>query len=146
MPAYIELHETYGERVQFLAVNVAVSDPLERVIEAVESFDLQMPVAYDETGELWDKFDVVGTPAYVLLDRSGNVAFRSYGHNEELVVALDNVVTPIRDNNAEPEDAGLVDRATSGDSVLRDIDRKVIFSGDHVPENIRELVAGAIRH
>ena len=126
MPAYIELHEIYGERVRFLAVNVAVSDPIERVIDAVESFGLRMPVAYDETGELWDMFDVVGTPAYVLLDRSGNVAFRSYGHNEELVVALDNVVTPIRDDSAEPEDGGPVDRTTSGDSILRDIDGNVV--------------------
>jgi len=126
MPAYIELHETYGNRVQFLAVNVAVSDPIARVVEVVERFGLQVPVAYDDTGELWDRFDVLGTPAYVLLDRSGNVAFRSYGHNEELLGALDNAVVSVRDDTGEPVDAELLDRASSGDSVLRDIDGNVV--------------------
>ena len=67
MPAYVELHEKYGERVRFLAVNVAVSDPRDRVASTVDQYELSMPVAYDESGDLWNRYDIIGTPTYVLL-------------------------------------------------------------------------------
>jgi len=53
MPEYKALYENYGEQVQFLAVNVAVSDPRERVVKTVAAHNLQMPVTYDESGVLW---------------------------------------------------------------------------------------------
>ena len=89
MPAYVELHERYNERVRFLAVNVAVSDPRDRVASTVDQYDLSMPVVYDESGDLWNRYGIIGTPTYVLLDSDGTILHRTYGHDSSLEPALD---------------------------------------------------------
>lgn len=89
MPAYSALYEKYGKQVQFLSVNVAVNDPLEKVRATVREYGLQMPVTYDRTGTLWNQFGVMGTPTYVLIDNAGNIAFRGHRHDENLEKALD---------------------------------------------------------
>lgn len=93
MADYRQLHEQYGERVQFLAVNVAVNDPPEQVSAAVLEHGLAMPVAYDEAGELWRHFNVMGTPMYLLLNAEGETVFSGYRHDERLVQALEELST-----------------------------------------------------
>lgn len=126
MPAYIESFEKHGENIQFLAVDVAVSDPLDRVIESVEEFALEMPVTYDGNGELWDRFGVFGTPTYVLLGRDGEVLYRSYGHSEELEAVLDQVSSSAA-SSADMSTAvtELGGRRSSADTIL-DIDGHVV--------------------
>lgn len=102
MPAYNELHARYGDRVQFLSVNAAINDPLEQARATAGKHALKMPVAYDESGKLWDRFDVIGTPMYVLVDRDGAVVFTHYLHDESLELALDAVLA-----SRAPETAGL---------------------------------------
>lgn len=99
MPAYLELHEDYGERVRFVAVNVAVSDPRDRVEATVDEYGLSMPVAYDESGNLWDRYGIVGTPAYVLLGSDGTVLHRVYGHADSLESVLDSAIAAQAINN-----------------------------------------------
>lgn len=89
MPDYRKLHEKYGERVQFLSVNVAVNDPLEKVRAAVREHRLTMPVTYDEEGTLWNQFGIMGTPMYALIDNRGEIIFRGYHHDENLELALE---------------------------------------------------------
>lgn len=88
MPDYIELHAEYGKDVRFLAVNVAVDDPRDHVLATIRDLELQMPVVYDETGHLWERLGVQGTPTYVLLGSDGRILFRSNGHSEELESAI----------------------------------------------------------
>lgn len=88
MPVYREAYARYGNAIRFIAVNVAVNDPPERVAAAVDKFKLEMPVTYDREGELWDRYGIIGTPAYILLDANGKPVFRSWQHNDELEAAL----------------------------------------------------------
>ncbi|WP_193161890.1 redoxin domain-containing protein [Microbulbifer hainanensis] len=92
MPAYRALHARYGAQVQFLSVNVAVNDPVEEVRATAREYGLQMPVAYDQSGELWRGFGVMGTPMYLLIDSSGNVTFRGYREDEKLQAALEQAI------------------------------------------------------
>lgn len=92
MPAYRELHAEYGARVQFLAVNVAINDPLRKVRAAVREHELTMPVAYDAAGRLWQQFNVIGTPMYVLIAGDGTIAFTGHRHDERLALAMDAVL------------------------------------------------------
>lgn len=88
MPDYTALHEQYGERVQFLSVNVAINDPRDKVRAAVREFGLKMPVTYDKSGALWNLFGVMGTPMYLLIDNAGSIVFRGYHHDKKLEAAL----------------------------------------------------------
>lgn len=92
MPAYRALHARLKDRVAFLAVNVGVSDPLERVRTAIIDHALTMPVTYDASGALWKQFGVIGTPMYVLIDRQGNVAYTSHRHDERLERAVEEAI------------------------------------------------------
>lgn len=126
MPAYIQLHEEYGKQVRFLAVNVAVSDPLDRVRKTVNHYKLEMPVAYDQSGELWDRFGIVGTPSYVLLDADGRGLHRSYAHDEGLISRLDQAI-----GNHTQQDAPTVtekpgEDASRSTTILHDIDGKAV--------------------
>lgn len=102
MPAYNELYANYGDRVQFLSVNAAINETLEQARATVEKYALEMPVAYDGSGRLWERFDVIATPMYVLLDRDGAVAYTHYRHDKNLELALDAVLA-----TRAPETAGL---------------------------------------
>ncbi|MBB3062529.1 TlpA family protein disulfide reductase [Microbulbifer rhizosphaerae] len=101
MPDYRKLYKQYGKRVQFLAVNVAVNDSPEQVSAAVREHELTMPVAYDETGELWSRFNVMGTPMYLLLNAEGEIVFSGYRHDERLKQALEKL--PTAEQSAAPE-------------------------------------------
>lgn len=113
MPAFREMHARLAKRVAFLAVNVAISDPLENVRAAIRQRELEMPVAYDAAGALWKQFDVIGTPTYVLIDRQGNVAWIGHRHDGKLERAVQDVLrgAPSSPASSETEknDAPLVD-------------------------------------
>lgn len=81
MPEFIAMYDKHHSAVRFLAVNVATEDPRPGVISAIEKLKLEMPVVYDEKGELQQLFGVTGTPTYVLLDQGGNLLFRSNRHD-----------------------------------------------------------------
>lgn len=116
MLAYVKLHEDYGERVRFVAVNVAVSDPRNRVAATVDEYGLSMPVAYDGSGNLWDRYGIVGTPAYVLLGSDGTVLHRVYGHNDSLESALDSAISAQARNSA-PAGTGSSERSSRSSAI-----------------------------
>ena len=73
-----------------------------------------MPVVYDADGKLWDRFGVIGTPAYVLLDGNGLPVFRGWQHNDELEAALASISSNVPDELSGPladgpENPGVVD-------------------------------------
>lgn len=138
MPAFVDLYRQQGEHVQFLAVNVAVSDPLERVKQAVDQYDLDMPVAYDEGGELWDRFGIIGTPTYVLIDRNGQTLYKSHRHDEELEIAVASVAELSSELAAAEVDDGQVDVGITANATIRDIDGNVV---DLAPRSGEVLVA-----
>ena len=131
MPAYVELHERYNERVRFLAVNVAVSDPRDRVASTVDQYDLSMPVVYDEPGDLWNRYGIIGTPTYVLLDSDGTIIHRTYGHDSSLEPALVQVVV-------ERQLAGVAELVVPG---LQHVQGRLGLASA-VFEQLREFIGG----
>ena len=123
MPEYKALYENCGAQVRFLAVNVAVSDPLERVVETVNTHELHMPVTYDESGVLWSRFDVFGTPEYVLLNKQGEVLHRSIGHDDKLEPALD---AALESSGVDAQKSLKMSRPDTGHHMVRDTDGNTI--------------------
>lgn len=136
MPAYTALFEKYGDDVQFLAVNVAINDPLERVISTIAEYELAAPVAYDDSGALWSRFGVLGTPAYVLLGRDGAELYRAYGHNEGLAGALDDAL--VRRDTVETDNNAADAASNQSRRIVRDIDGNTV---DLTPDAGEVIVA-----
>jgi thiol-disulfide isomerase/thioredoxin len=74
-PALKDLHERYGDRVEFLAINVTGAEffGIDKVTEFVEKYEWQMPVLLDEKGEVSQEYKVYAFPITVLIDRNGVV-------------------------------------------------------------------------
>jgi len=103
MPEYRELYADHGTDIQFLAVNVAVSDPPQKVRNAIAEHELEMPVAYDASGDLWKTFGVRGTPTYVLINAAGAVVHTGFRHDDSLKTALASVSLSRASGDDEPK-------------------------------------------
>ena len=71
------LHQEFGDRVRFFAVNVGESS--EQVSHFLEAEPIPYPVLLDEHGEHASDAGVFGLPTVVLLDADGRVVLRSEG-------------------------------------------------------------------
>ena len=91
MPHFVTVHEHYGSRIEVVAVNVAFNDNLDRIQGVMLEYGLKMPIVFDENGEMWSKFEVLGTPTHIVIDVSGTIVHIGYTAKTELDRALSQV-------------------------------------------------------
>jgi len=65
-----------GGKLRILALNYMESE--QKVTAFIAAKRISYTVLMDQSGAVARKFHVVGIPTYILIDRSGNVAFRGY--------------------------------------------------------------------
>lgn len=72
MPALQKLYEEYGEETEILAVNVLED---RAVVDAfIEESGYTFPIAYDDTGEVGNKYPTDGIPYTVIIGKDGKVS------------------------------------------------------------------------
>lgn len=72
MPALQKLYEEYGEEIEILAVNVLEE---RAVVDAfIEESGYTFPIAYDDRGEVGNKYPTDGIPYTVIIGKDGNVS------------------------------------------------------------------------
>ncbi|MGC4084907.1 MAG: redoxin family protein [Vicinamibacterales bacterium] len=79
MPEFERIYETYGDRMQIVAVNAGVGDDPAKVRAFVASAKLHMPVAIDD-GTLGSWLELEATPFHVLIGLDGRIAH--VGHQD----------------------------------------------------------------
>ena len=89
MPHFVHSFEQYGDRMEFVAVNLAMDETMQSVERAMSDHGLDMPVVFDESREMQTKFGVYGTPTHVVIDRNGRIVHRSNIADAELDTAID---------------------------------------------------------
>jgi len=75
-PEVETLYQAYGDRVQFLAVNVGINDTPDDVKAFAERRGLRVPMVFDEDSEISVTFWVNMTPMNVLIDREGVIVYK----------------------------------------------------------------------
>lgn len=88
LPQLEAVHNTFGDRVTLVGVNVTVNDSKTRVRRYLEEHHPPFQVLYDERGAGVRAFDVPATSFIVVLDRSGTVAYTGSGESQDLVAAV----------------------------------------------------------
>jgi thiol-disulfide isomerase/thioredoxin len=88
LPQLEAVHNTFGDRVTLVGVNVTVNDSKTRVRRYLEEHHPPFQVLYDEKGAGVRAFDVPATSFIVVLDRSGTVAYTGSGDGQDLVAAV----------------------------------------------------------
>ena len=73
----------YGDRVEFLGVNVTVNQTRDRVRRYIEKHQPPFRTLYDEEGASTRAYEAPATSYVVIVDRSGKVAYTGSGGTQE---------------------------------------------------------------
>lgn len=84
MPHYQRAYEEYGDRIQFVSVNLGVNDDPQSVRAMIEQYGLTMPTIIDHNGALAKAFNLIGTPWHVVLDKDGDLIHKGHKVDDSL--------------------------------------------------------------
>ncbi|MDR6982395.1 thiol-disulfide isomerase/thioredoxin [Rheinheimera pacifica] len=84
MPHFQALYQRYGDKVNFVAVNININEKTEEIAAVVQRFGLTMPVWLDTSGRLATSLGLVGTPYSVLMNSAGQQVYSSHESDKAL--------------------------------------------------------------
>jgi thiol-disulfide isomerase/thioredoxin len=99
MPHFQHAYEQYGDKIQFVAINIDLNDDAHAVAKVKERFSLSMPLFTDHTGRVAKHYEFMGTPFHVLIDSDEKVIFQ--GHEADK--PLDNTLRLLSHNGKVDE-------------------------------------------
>jgi thiol-disulfide isomerase/thioredoxin len=70
-PELKRLHDKYGEKIDFYAVNMTQYDKLANVRAFAERFGFDFPILLDTEGEAADLYNIIGIPTSFIIDKNG---------------------------------------------------------------------------
>ena len=92
MPAMRAARERYGDRVEFIGVNVTVNQTPARVRRYLEEHQPPFRTLYDRQGVAVRAFEAPATGFIAIVGADGKVAYTGIGERQDLVAALGRVV------------------------------------------------------
>jgi len=78
MPHLQSIHNKYGDDVEVLTVNVGINDSVANIEQFFNQGGFNLPTVFDQQGDLVSAYGVVGTPHHVLIDKEGEIAYRTF--------------------------------------------------------------------
>jgi thiol-disulfide isomerase/thioredoxin len=91
-PQIDQIQATYGDRMNVVAVAVAVAQSVRRVQRHVADAGHDYPFLYDARGAAVRAYQAPTTAVVVLLDADGKVAYTGVGPSQDLVGAVERVL------------------------------------------------------
>ena len=93
-PQLDSIQATYGDRLNVVAVAVAVAQSLRRVRRHVEEHDPGYPYLWDDRGAAVRAYEVPTTSVVVIVGADGRVAYTGVGPEQDLMAAVEAVLDP----------------------------------------------------
>ena len=87
-PQMVDVHSRYGDRVEFLAVAVAVAQSQQSVRRHLEDEPMGFPMLWDDGGRAVRAFLAPGTSYIVVLDAEGRVTYTGAGADQDIEAAV----------------------------------------------------------
>ena len=91
MPGFEKIFETYGDRMEVIAVNAGVGDDVEKVKAFAASSGMRMPLAIDD-GSLGAWIKLQETPLHIIIGRDGRVFYAGHQDGPQLDTAIEKVL------------------------------------------------------
>jgi thiol-disulfide isomerase/thioredoxin len=91
-PQMDEIHATYGDRLQVVAVAVAVSQTVRRVKRHLDEHPAGYPYLWDAKGAAVRAYKAPTTSVVVILDGDGRVVYTGSGGGQNLLAAVAKVM------------------------------------------------------
>ena len=101
MPHLKSVHESHGDDIAAIAVNLGFNDGTAAADAFREKNDLRMPVVVDD-GRLAAAFQVRVTPMHVLIDRHGRIAHVGHSVDAQLERALQRLTEKTSNPASQP--------------------------------------------
>ncbi|UTV27416.1 TlpA family protein disulfide reductase [Photobacterium atrarenae] len=84
MPHFESIYQQYGDAIEVLSVNIGLNDSVANIEQFYQQHGYQLPTVFDRNGELSRKYQVVGTPYQVLIDKQGKIAYQTFLATDQL--------------------------------------------------------------
>ncbi len=91
LPRFVEAHRQFGDRVEFLGVNVTVNQTPERVRRYLAQHAVPFRILYDDRGTSTRAYQAPATSFVVILDAAGQVVYTGVGADQRFEPALKRV-------------------------------------------------------
>ena len=88
MPRLAEMRKRFGDAVEFIGINVTISETRDGVAAYVREHDPPFRTLYDEDGEGARAYDPPATSFIVVADRTGRIVYTGAGGTQNLEPAL----------------------------------------------------------
>jgi len=78
-PDMVKAYAKYGDKVQFIGVNLTSQDTLPDVTAFLEKYDIKYPIALDTKGTVAPQYQILGIPTSIFVNRQGIIVGRYEG-------------------------------------------------------------------
>lgn len=78
MPHLQSIHDKYGDEVEVLTINVGINDSIANIEQLFNDGGFNLPTVFDQRGDLVSAYGIVGTPHHVLINKEGEVVYRTF--------------------------------------------------------------------
>jgi thiol-disulfide isomerase/thioredoxin len=92
-PQLDRIQADFGDRLDIVAVAVAVNQNPRRILRHLEEHDPGYPYVYDARGEAVRAYEVTTTSVVVILDSEGTVAYTGVGADQDLVSEVERLLS-----------------------------------------------------
>jgi peroxiredoxin len=92
MQAFEATYQALGDNMQFVALNIGLSDDEASVRAFRDTYSMTMPIVMDDDGRLAELFHLRVTPQHVLIGRDARFAYIGHAENATLHTAIDDVL------------------------------------------------------
>mgnify|MGYP000990106989 CR=1 FL=1 len=123
MPHFQKLYQQFGDKVNFVAVNIDINEAPKDIQQVVNKFGLTMPVWRDVEGKLAVQLGLVGTPFSVLLNTAGEQVYSTHESDQ----ALDGFLARLAQGQQLPP---ATNEALSAEAQLQRL--KPFLTGEHL--------------
>jgi thiol-disulfide isomerase/thioredoxin len=114
MPHFEKLYQQYGDKVNFVAVNININEKRREISKVQQRFKLSMPIYLDQQGQLALALGLVGTPYSVLLNQKGEKLYSSH----ESDAALDGFISRLAQGQQLPAETATSDMTAAAQQKL----------------------------
>ncbi len=88
-PDLVKAYAKYGDKVQFIGVNLTSQDSLPDVTAFIEKYGIKYPIALDTKGTVAQQYQAVAIPTSFFVNRQGIIVERSVGAISPQVLEAD---------------------------------------------------------
>lgn len=94
IPRVKALQEEFGDKIEVLAINIAVNDSVANVRQYQKDHELNYSLAFDQDSKISKKYGVIGTPTQVVIDIDGNIRYLGHQYPVGLESFIKQLSTP----------------------------------------------------